>query len=235
MDWKPLFDEARWGRGDLEHRKQLLEESISSVAAVAESAQRLRAYKEISEYLARQEAWTEASEVYSRVVALSRNQKLPSDEMARCAARYEELELNCGRLDSARVLFEEALDLWRSSQETALHHAASWYEELAAIAKLRQDNAVVEATFARANSLRIEANGSYFQVRLMRHDDGQLAFHDVYFSIYGRVRGFTGPRSPRMGSTAELKTWATEQQLLSWLEFADEPALHCTRAIEDDV
>lgn len=216
MAWKALLDDARWNtRDDPVRADDLVAQAIRCAESETEDAERARAFESIADYLDGRERWAEASTLYGRLIDLLRKNRASPDELAIRLARRAEIEAGAGGLESAAKLLEEALTLWRQSSRGALERAAAWYEQLAEVRAAAAHQAAASAARSRASELRIEASGTYYQPRVMRHvrSDGtvEYAIHDVYFSLYGDVEGYTEhARSPRMPSVGALQEWLEE-------------------------
>ncbi|CAN95554.1 hypothetical protein predicted by Glimmer/Critica [Sorangium cellulosum So ce56] len=216
MAWKTLLDDARWNhRDDPARADELVGRAIRSAEAETEAAERVRAFESIADYLDGRERWAEASMVYGRLIDLLRKNHASQDELAARLARHAEIESSAGDLESAAKLLEEALSLWRESSRSTLERGAAWYEQLAEARSAAARHIAASAARSRATELRIEASGEYYQPRVMRHARGdgtvEYAVHDVYFSLYGDVKGYTQhARSPRMPSVATLQKWLEE-------------------------
>ncbi|WP_441292602.1 hypothetical protein ACSRUE_21370 [Sorangium sp. KYC3313] len=216
MAWKTLLDDARWNHRDNPARAdELVERATRCAEAETEARERVRAFESIADYLDGRERWAEASMLYGRLIDLLRENHVSPDELAARLARHAEIESSAGALESAAKLLEEALSLWRESSRSTLERGAAWYEQLAEARSAAAHHAAASVARSRATELRIEASGKYCQPRVMRHARGdgavEYAFHDVYFSLYGDVEGYTQhARSPRMPSVAALQKWLEE-------------------------
>ncbi|WP_437997638.1 hypothetical protein WMF26_44105 [Sorangium sp. So ce185] len=216
MAWKALLDDARWNhRDDPTRADELARQAIRCAEAEADGAERVRAFESIADYLCGRERWAEASTLYGRLIDLLREDRASPDELAARLARRAELEASAGGMESAAKLLEEALSLWRASSRGTLERGAAWYERLADVRASAAHHAAASVARGRATELRVEASGQYYQPRVMRHarSDGtvEYAVHDVYFSLYGDVEGYTKhARSPRMPSVAALQRWLEE-------------------------
>ncbi|WP_437607672.1 hypothetical protein WMF20_43375 [Sorangium sp. So ce834] len=220
----------------------------------------MHAFESIADYLCDRERWVEASTLYGRLIDLLRKNHVSPDELAARLARCAEIEASAGGLESAAKLLEEALSLWRESSRGTLERGAAWCERLAEVRASAAHHAAASVARSRAAELRIEASGQYYQPRVMRHarSDGtvEYAVHDVYFSLYGDVEGYTKhARSPRMPSVAALQTWLEETlpmaatgvvcgdlgythyapQLAQWLRHVQEEPLDYESEPEDTV
>ncbi|XXX79550.1 hypothetical protein WMF30_12340 [Sorangium sp. So ce134] len=214
--WKALLDDARWNHRDNPARAdELVGQAIRCAEAETEEAERARAFEAIADYLDGRARWAEASALYGRLIDLLRKEHASPDELAARLARRAEIEASAGGPESAAKLLVEALSLWRESSRGTLERGAAWYERLAELRASAAHLAAASVARSRATELRFEASGEYYEPRVMRHarSDGtvEYAVHDVYFSLYGDVEGYTKhARSPRMPSVAALQGWLEE-------------------------
>jgi hypothetical protein len=216
MTWKPLFDEARWNcRGDPARAAALITQAIGCIDAEPDAEERVRALDLIAYHLAVREQWVEASALYGRLVELLRETEASPATLASYLRRHAEAESGAGRPEVAATLLQDALALWRESCHDTLGQGIALYDQLADARDAAAHPAAASAARSRAHELRIEASGSYYESRVMRHSrsDGMIeyAIHEVYFAAHGKVTGYTEDAlSPRLPSVAALRAWLDE-------------------------